>query len=220
MKPVTILTAGLDPLPHEQAMAGAIATLAPDRPCRFEPGRSYSLNPETDVCPLTLTVPALDLPALDLPALDNALFQQCADVAGLRDRVRQEWSIPHCNSGDRSLPILWLPVIWTAKGPLYAEVIQDQSGTYHQPYHLKDKQRQPLYRFAFQLLDQLQATPAVYMMAIQWQEEGFAFDRLLPFPNAAAIASVEVQSPDLFACHWQCLQRQPIWDVQIWGQVD
>lgn len=191
-------------------MAQAITALEPDRPCQFTPGSTAVLIPETEICPLTLGV----------PALENACFDHCADREGLRDRVTRQWSIPSCDCGD-----LWLPIVWTAKGPLYAEVIQAQEGAYQQPYHLKDKQRQPLYRFAFGLLDQLQALPAVYMLAIQWQDggqergqdEGFAFDRLLPFPNESAIASVGVQSPDLFACHWHCLMGQPIQDVQIRG---
>lgn len=42
------------------------------------------------------------------------------------------------------------------------------------------------------------------------------FDRLWPFPIAPAIASVGVQQPDLFACHWRCVTGQPIREITIY----
>ncbi|NEO84471.1 MAG: hypothetical protein F6J87_09485 [Spirulina sp. SIO3F2] len=202
MKPVTILTTAPEPLPHEQAMAEAIAALEPDRTVQFEPGTMAVYTEDVDYCPLTL----------ELANPEQFQLTPYLDVDVQRQLVQQQWSIPSCGQGE-----LWLPVVLTAKGPLYAEAIQAKDGQYQQPYHLKDKQRQPLYRFAFQLLDHYQATPAVYLLAFTQQTDGFVFDRLLPFPNAGAIASIGIQEPDLFRCHWLCLQHQPILDVQING---
>ncbi|NJK60110.1 MAG: hypothetical protein HC918_07560, partial [Oscillatoriales cyanobacterium SM2_1_8] len=72
---------------------------------------------------------------------------------------------------------------------------------------LSDRQRQPLYRAAFLLLDNLAAPPGVYLMQIT--VEPLQFDRLLPFPDRPAVASIGVQDPDLFTCHWHCLTGQP-----------
>jgi hypothetical protein len=41
------------------------------------------------------------------------------------------------------------------------------------------------------------------------------FDRLWPFPASPAIASIQTQQPDLFACHWHCLVGEPIMDLTI-----
>lgn len=206
MKPVTILTAALEPLPHERAMAEAIAALEPERSVQFEPGATATFTEAVDYCPLTL----------DLANPAQFQLTPYLNVAAQRQQVQQQWPMPSCESSS-----LLLPIVLTAKGPLYAEAIQAQAGQEHgqfqQPYHLKDKQRQPLYRFAFQLLDYYQATPAVYMLAFEFQGETLAFDRLWPFPNESAIASVGVQEPDLFRCHWLCLTQQPILDVQIQG---
>lgn len=201
LKSVQILTATTRPSRHERAMGTAIATLEPQRTVKFVPGETGALSDETlDYCPLTVSV----------PGLPDFSFSDCQDVAAQRRFVEQQWSIHTCEQGNA-----WLPVIWTAKGPLYAEVIQIQGKQHQQPLHLRDPERQPLYRFAFQLLDSYQAPPAVYMMAIHWAEGQFAFDHLVPFPNEAAIASVGVQSPDLFICHWLCLTNKPILDIQI-----
>jgi len=135
------------------------------------------------------------------------LIARCQDIAGLRQWVQTHTPLP-------SLPVAappghhWLPIIWTAKGPLYSEAIAATGPhTYRQPYPLADRQRQPLYRAAFLLLDHLEAPPGVYLLQIAI--DPLQFDRLLPFPDRPAIASLGVQEPDLFACHWQCLTGQP-----------
>jgi hypothetical protein len=52
---------------------------------------------------------------------------------------------------------------------------------------------------------------------VQFRAEGteIEFDRVLPFPDERAIASIGVQTPDLFACHWRCITHQPINDLSI-----
>ncbi len=142
------------------------------------------------------------------------IVRLCADLEGLRTLVAERFAIGS-GAGD-----LWLPIVCTARGSLFAEVIgQTTAGNYYQPVHLSDRQRQPLYRFAFQLLDVLQADPAVYLLQFAWGEDyQVLFDRLIPFPDKPAIASVGVQSPDLFDCHWLCITGQPIYDLVICPQ--
>ncbi|WP_293151058.1 MULTISPECIES: hypothetical protein [unclassified Microcoleus] len=162
------------------------------------------------VCPLTLDVP----PNLVFPGQN--LFRFAANVSAARDRVAQELQVP---VGDGNF---WLPVVLTAKGPLYAEAIAGESDklsgelTYSQPLHLSDVWRQQLYELAYRLLVALlNAPPATYLMQFGFVGDRICFDRLLPFPAAPAIASVGVQVPDLFVCHWYCLTNKPIYDLQI-----
>ena len=156
------------------------------------------------VCPLTLDVPS------DLVFGRRDLYEFCGNVSAARDRVQEKLQVA---VGDGNF---WLPVVLTAKGPLYAEAIE-LSGelSYSQPLHLSDVWRQQLYELAFGLLDLLNAPPATYLMQFGLVGENICFDRLWPFPAAPAIASVGVQVPDLFLCHWYCLTNKPIYDMQI-----
>ncbi len=163
-------------------------------------------------CPLTLAVPE----TLMFPA--QALYAICRDVAGLRKQL-EAWQYI---TGDGTF---WLPIVLTAKGALYGEVIGSDQGAdsvntvlasgYTQPVHLSDHLRQPLYALGQRLLRSLNASPAVYLMQFGWQDGAVCFDRLFPFPAAPAIASINVQTPDLFACHWACLTGQPLLDLII-----
>lgn len=154
------------------------------------------------VLPLTLELPA----SLDFPT--RPCFSACQDLTGLRQWVQAQ---TRHHSGPASF---WLPLILTAKGILYGEAIAAQAdGTYLQPLNLTDKQRQPLYQLGFRLLQQIQATPGVYLMGNTYQGTELCFDRLLPFPDLPALAGV--QQPDLFTCHWLCHSRQPLLDITI-----
>lgn len=163
------------------------------------------------LCPLTLSLPA------DWQFSAHGLYQFCAHVASLRQQVKARWQVP---TGDGNY---WLPIVYTAKGPLYAEAIASAlptpsasaSQNYQQPFHLNDAQRQPLYQLAQNLLQHLAAPPAVYLMQFGLTPSGLVFDRLWPFPATPAIASIGVQTPDLFACHWACLNHLPILDLTI-----
>ncbi|MEG4577388.1 hypothetical protein QUA56_32670 [Microcoleus sp. N3A4] len=165
------------------------------------------------VCPLTLDLPS------DLVFPGQDVYRFCGNVSAARDRVSQELLFP---VGDGNF---WLPVVLTAKGPLYAEAIggeaDKQSGelSYSQPVHLSDVWRQQLYELAYRLLNLLNAPPATYLMQFGFVGERICFDRLWPFPAAPAIASVGVQVPDLFVCHWFCLTNKPIYDMQICSAV-
>lgn len=165
------------------------------------------------LCPLTLSIPE----TLVFP--EQALYARCRDVAGLRKQL-EAWQYTTGNG------TFWLPIVLTAKGALYGEVIGSDQGTglvknaalapgYTQPVHLSDHQRQPLYALGQRLLRSLNASPAVYLMQFGWEDGAVCFDRLYPFPAAPAIASLNVQTPDLFACHWACLTGQPLLDLII-----
>lgn len=169
------------------------------------------------LCPLTLHLPD----NLKFPA--RTIFQACQAIAALRQTV-ETWGYS-VGAGE-----YWLPVALTAKGPLYAEVIgkrTDQSETtgdstnqfaavgYVQPIHFSDAQRQSLYELGYRLLRSLQAIPSVYLVQFGFEGQELWFDRLFPFPAAPAIASLTVQQPDLFTCHWRCLTAQPLRELSI-----
>ncbi len=202
--------------PGAQASPCALAlqqVIAPPASVQILPTTAFAPSPEGIIatrqaqvlyCPLTLALP---------PCLQTPLTQACADVAGLR-----QWVVAALDygtaTGDR-----WLPVVLTARGPLYAEVIAPEaSGQTRQPWHLTDDLRQPLYHLAFDLLEHLGATPGVYMLQFAQRGAEICFDRLWPFPTASAIASRGVQEPDLFTCHWRCLTEAPILDLCIPGR--
>ncbi len=177
--------------------------------------------PDYLLCPLTLRIPE------NLMFPGQMVFQACQAIAPLRQMV-QAWGYP---VGEGSY---WLPVVLTSKGPLYAEVIgkepntttgqseatgaaakQSESAEYMQPIHLTDAQRQSLYELGYRLLRSLQATPSVYLIQFGFEGQELWFDRLFPFPAAPAIASLKVQQPDLFTCHWRCLTEQPLQELSI-----
>lgn len=167
------------------------------------PGLLASLHEGYLLCPLTLNLPE------SLPFTGQSLYQTCRQVTQL-----QHW-VEHHLGYVAGTGTLWLPVIWTVKGPLYAEVIAREGDRYRQPVYLPDHQRQPLYRLGYRLLSSLKALPSVYLIQFGFSQQTIVFDRLYPFPAEPAIASVGVQSPDLFACYWYCLTAQPIRDVKI-----
>ncbi|MEB3356272.1 MAG: hypothetical protein VKK04_06065 [Synechococcales bacterium] len=162
------------------------------------------------VCPLTFDLPDF------LMFAGRSTYLACQDVAALRRRVAQQFAYA-VGEGD-----LWLPIVLTAHGPLYGEAIGRAASpadtllsAYQQPVHLGDRWRQPLYRLGQRLLTLLDAPPAVYLLQFGLQEAQLCFDRLFPFPAAPAIASIHIQTPNLFQCHWRCLTHQPILDLTI-----
>ncbi len=168
---------------------------------------------------LTLHLPE----ELQFPAQN--LHQICRNVSALRQRVQQlGFSVGR--------GYFWLPIILTPKGPLYAEVIglidqysrrliQSEQNLpevdYCQPVHLSDQRRQKVYELGYCLLESLAAPPATYLIQFGFQADQICFDRLWPFPAKPAIASLGVQEPNLFACHWRCLVESPIPDLTISG---
>jgi hypothetical protein len=192
--------------PSWQVNLRVVATLTPDQFNSDGLGNSV-------ICPLTLALPAW----LEFPA--QSVYQACQDVEGLRQQVSQWQYQTGVGNG-------WLPIVLTGKGPLYAEVIGVKGKPvvvgsdlnahhYFQPIHLVDVQRQSLYGLAQRLLRSLMAPPSVYLLQFGFHGETLQFDRLIPFPAAPAIASINCQNPDLFTCYWRCLTHQPILDLII-----
>lgn len=147
----------------------------------------------------------------------RTLGQRCAQELNIS-------SVPHLGLGN-----FWLPLVLTARGLLFGEVIARLPEDFHmvnnqpkvsfyQPLDLKDQLRQPLYRLGKNLLTWIEAMPGVYLVQFDlirppdWQVQ---FDQILPFPDLPAIASVGVQQPDLFQCHLACLRGEPVRDLVI-----
>lgn len=195
------------------------------------PGQaSKLLTGEIICCPLTWIPETIPFPGQDI-------FTKCASVSLLRQWVKPElgYATGEDDYGSNQvgnqrqinnrefwanpggLGNLYLPVVLTAKGPLYGEVIATgkNPASYEQPVDLPDQQRQPLYHLAYELLQFLAAPPAVYLVQFRFQGRDIVFERILPFPAAPAIASLGVQKPNLFTCHWYCLTGQPIVDISI-----
>jgi hypothetical protein len=156
------------------------------------------------LCPLTLKLPP------DLRFWGSKVFAACQNL----DTLRQVVTEMGYETGNLQF---WLPIVHTAKGPLYAEAITHPH--YQQPLDLDDQQRQPLYQLGYRLLTYLEAPPAVYLLGCGYQSGKLVFDRLIPFPTTAALASIKVQQPNLFVCHWRCLTGQPILDLLIPSNV-
>lgn len=166
---------------------------------------------EALVCPLTLNIPEW----LNFPG--QQIYQVCRNVDSLRGQVT-EWGY---STGNGSF---WLPIVLTSKGALYAEAIAQAADSpgeagvvipYEQPFHLSDVYRQSLYKLGFRLLNFLEAPPSTYLMKFGVDRAAIWFDRLFPFPAPPAIASINVQTPDLYECYWRCLTNQPIFDLLI-----
>lgn len=162
-------------------------------------------NPARILCPLTLDVPDW------LPFPQKDVFAGCTNIQAVRQQV-SGWQFSTADGNH------WLPIVLTAKGVLFGEVITQVTQpvtTYQQPLHLVDAQRQPLYQLGQRLMQSLEARPGVYLLQFGLQDDEVLFDRLIPFPDWPAIASLGVQSPDLYRCHWRCLTHQPIRDLMI-----
>ena len=166
---------------------------------------------ETIFCPLSIQLPDW----FDFPS--QRVYQACQQVDKLRQWVQNEMSYTTSSISYQTLGDLWLPIVLTDKGPLYAEVIREGEvpNFYQQPMDLDDKVRQPLYLLAHRLLQYLAAPPSVYLLQFSLLGKEVVFDRLWPFPAAPAIASLKVQTPNLYTCHWRCITHQPILDLII-----
>ncbi|MGL5033231.1 MAG: hypothetical protein ACRC6M_05460, partial [Microcystaceae cyanobacterium] len=156
-------------------------------------------------CPLTIQLPDW----LQFPA--QHLYHTCLDVQSYRQWVTDKFDYKAYNNTN-DLGDCWLPIIWTKKGPLYAEVITEgeMPNAYQQPLDLGDDLRQQLYSLGFKCLEAVNAPPSVYLLQFGLSGQTVIFDRLWPFPAAPAIASLGKQNPDLFTCHWYCLNDQPL----------
>jgi hypothetical protein len=157
-------------------------------------------DPKVTYCPLTLNVPS------EFKFWGQSIFQVCRDIKRLRDLAATTTGVKTGDGGNT-----WLPIIWTDREPIYGEVIGEIDGeNYRQPIYLDDLDLQPLYQFGDRLLTQLTAPPATYLIQFRRAETEIIFDRLFPFPALPALASIDVQHPDLFECHWRCITKRSI----------
>ncbi|MFB2834514.1 hypothetical protein [Floridanema evergladense] len=170
---------------------------------------SLKLPKDVVFCPLSLGLPS----NFDFP--QQAIFKACQNVEFFRYLISQKFGYI------TRLGNFWLPVVLTQKGPVYAEAIGlQQELNYYQPVHFSDKMRQQIYQMGYNILKFLNASSATYLIQFGFIDKEIWFDRVLPFPAAPAIASINTQTPDLFTCHWYCLTNQPIIDITIAGFRD
>ncbi|HIK36728.1 MAG: hypothetical protein NZ901_01320 [Geminocystis sp.] len=165
-------------------------------------------SPEYIYCPLTIKLPDW----FDFPA--RQVYAACRDLEARRKWVEAKFgyqtSKDNCWLGD-----LWLPIIMTEEKLIYGSIIAEGviPNDYRYPYTLPSPILKKLHRLANDLLDSIGAIPSVYLLQFRLMGEDIIFDRLWPFPATPAIASIHIQQPDLFACHWYCLSRQPIKEI-------
>jgi len=183
-------------------------------PCAslWSKGVIANLPSEAIYCPLTIKLPEY----WHFP--QQKIYQTCDNIESVRKLVQQKFGYS-TSVGNSGLGHLWLPIILTAKGPFYGEVIGETEipNSYSQPIDLPDYQRQGLYHLGYQLMESLEAPPSVYLLQFSFVDHQVVFDRLWPFPAAPALASIGRQNPDLFACYWDCLSQQPIKELAILG---
>ncbi|MBP0021261.1 MAG: hypothetical protein J7647_27375 [Cyanobacteria bacterium SBLK] len=190
--------------PNFAVLKQAILSFSPQTSVRIISSEAVLPTTET-IYPLTFNLPD----SLEFSA--KSVYQQCENVRELQQWVEKNLEYA---TGEGHY---WLPIVLTAKGPLYAEAIaqNNETQTYEQPFHLADVLRQPLYHLAWELLSYLNAPPAVYTLQFDWQGEEIFFDRLFPFPHESTHISLGIQQPDLLTCHGLCLTQQPILDLTI-----
>lgn len=113
---------------------------------------------------------------------------------------------------------LVMPVVVTARGPLYAEAIGEAQGCFWQPELLTDQQRQVLYGFVGKWIGvgtSRPAPPGVYLFAFVPEAGKLRFEKLTPYPNDAALVTLAAQCPNLFECHWRAVSGLPVTDLQV-----
>lgn len=165
-------------------------------------------------CPLTIELPDL----IQFPG--KSVYKACQEIKETRLWVQENLGYK-ITTNKSSMGDLWLPVVLTTKGPIYGEVIAEGAipNAYEQPVDITDEHRHYLYPLAYKLLEYFKALPSVYLLQFSWQRQ-IIFDRVWPFPAAPAIASIDVQRPDLFNCHWRCLTNQPLFELSISGMKE
>ncbi|WP_310413542.1 hypothetical protein [Chamaesiphon sp. OTE_8_metabat_110] len=151
-------------------------------------------------CPMTLDLP----PTFEF--WGQSIGRSCQEIDRLRDLAATTTGVEVGDGGN-----LWLPIIWTAQDSIYGEIIGTSGDDdYRQSIDLEASERQQLDRFSYQLLTQLTAPAATYLLQFSQAERGIIFDRLFPFPAIPALASIGVGQLDLFDCHWRCITGQSI----------
>ena len=170
---------------------------------------SLRQSSDTIYCPLTIQLPDY----FDFP--QRNIYSACKDI-----NARRRWVEKHLgfktSVGDSWLGHLWLPVVLTDR-LLFAEVIGEGSmpNSYEHPVMIPKRQLKSLHGLAEKLLDSLDAPTATYLLQFSLYNGEIVFDRLWPFPAAPALITLKTQHPDLFTCHWHCLNKKPIAKISV-----
>ncbi len=189
-----------------QAMRSAVQSIDPATACIISTN-IVNVAEEALLCPLTLDI------SPDLEFWGQDIFDACRQTTKM-----QQW-VTAQTGHLAGVGSYWLPIVNTGNSLLcYTAAISQAGDSYQQTLQLNDQQQQTLYQLATQLLEQLQAPPAVYLLAFGYNGTELVFDRLWPFPAEPALATINAQQPDLFTCHWRCLTNQPILDLPIASQ--
>lgn len=156
-------------------------------------------------CPLTIQLPEY----FDFPA--KKIYSACKDISGRRRWVESNLGFK-TSVGDSWLGHLWLPIILTNNKFLFGNIIGEGAipNFYEQPIDFPSRKLKSLHSLAFNLLESLSATPAVYLLQFSLYSNEIVFDRLWPFPAAPALASLRGSHIDLYSCHWLCLTGKSI----------
>jgi hypothetical protein len=154
-------------------------------------------------CPLTIKLPDW----FNFPA--QHIYCVCRDLEKRRKWVEQNFNYKTTHD-DLSLGDLWLPIIFDGENCIYSDFIGEGvlPNYYQQPYDLPSEIHHSLYTLAQDLLLSIQAIPSVYLLQFKMLDNNIIFDRLWPFPACPAIASINIQKPDLFDYHWDCLSNK------------
>ena len=149
-------------------------------------------------CPLTIQLPD----HFDFP--QRKIFSACKDISSRRRWVEKNLGFK-TSVGDSWLGHMWLPIVVKDK-LLFGEVIGEGSmpNSYEHPVMIPKRQRKSLHSLATELLENLNAPPATYLLQFSLYNGEIVFDRLWPFPAAPALITLKTQQPDLFTCHWRC----------------
>ncbi|BAQ65954.1 hypothetical protein [Geminocystis sp. NIES-3709] len=153
--------------------------------------------------PLTIKLPEW----FNFPA--QHIYFACRDLEKRRKWVQQHFGYK-TSKDNLWLGDLWLPIIFSGEKFIYGEIIGEGviPNSYQQPYDYPSQLYSPLQKLGGELLKSIQAIPSVYLLQFKMLEQDIIFDRLWPFPATPAIASINVQQPNLFACHWLCFNNQ------------
>ncbi|ELS04473.1 hypothetical protein Xen7305DRAFT_00042070 [Xenococcus sp. PCC 7305] len=156
-------------------------------------------------CPLTIQLPEY----CNFPGKE--IYTACKNLHRCRNWVEKNLGYK-TSVGDSGLGNLWLPILVSDQGLLFAEIIGEGAipNYYEQPIDFPSSKRQHLHKLASNLLANLSATPSVYLLQFSLHEQEIIFDRLWPFPAAPALASFRSQKADLFDHHWRCLTGKAI----------
>lgn len=145
--------------------------------------------------PLTLNMPP------NFQFWGQSIWQTCRDIDRLRHFAATTTGVTVGDGGN-----IWLPIIWTVTDPIYGETIELSKDGNYRPISIDDRDCRSLEQFSRELLIEIDAPPAVYLIQSNLAATEIVFDRLFPFPAIPTLASIG-RKPDLFECYWRCIAQ-------------